>query len=112
VDGRDAKADLETFWRQIQQFSAAVHRGEITGSTGQPFRHVVVVGIGGSYLGTEFVACALEAFADKEISLDFLANVDIHNFGQRSGHASSRNRHCGSSSPKVTPPLKPWPTKT
>jgi glucose-6-phosphate isomerase len=80
VDGRDAKADLQDVLEQIQRFSSAVHQGEIAGSTGQPFRHVVVVGIGGSYLGTEFVACALEAFADKGISLDFLANVDIHNF--------------------------------
>ena len=59
-----------------------MHQGEILGSTGQPFRHVVVVGIGGSYLGTQFVANALEAFADKGVSLEFLANVDIHNFGR------------------------------
>jgi glucose-6-phosphate isomerase len=39
------------------------------------------VGIGGSYLGTAFVARALEALADKDIALYFLANVDIHNFG-------------------------------
>jgi glucose-6-phosphate isomerase len=82
VDGRDIKADLETVRRQIQQFSGSVHRGEIIGSTGQPLRHVVVVGIGGSYLGTQFVANALEAFADKGVSLEFLANVDIHNFGR------------------------------
>lgn len=80
VDGKDAKADLQDVLEQIRFFSKAVHQGEITGSTGQLFCHVVVVGIGGSYLGTEFVACALEAFADKGISLDFLANVDIHNF--------------------------------
>ena len=82
VDERDIKADLETVRRQIQQFSGSVHRGEIIGSTGQPFRHVVVVGIGGSYLGTQFVANALESFADKGVSLEFLANVDIHNFGR------------------------------
>ncbi|WP_319525354.1 glucose-6-phosphate isomerase [uncultured Desulfosarcina sp.] len=80
VDGRDAKADLHNVLEQIRLFSTAVHQGEITGGTGQPFSHVVVVGIGGSYLGTEFVACALEAFADKGFTLDFLANVDIHNF--------------------------------
>ncbi|BBO73599.1 glucose-6-phosphate isomerase [Desulfosarcina widdelii] len=80
VDGRDAKAELQDVLEQIRPFSKAVHQGEITGSTGQAFSHVVVVGIGGSYLGTEFVACALEAFADKNLSLDFLANVDIHNF--------------------------------
>jgi len=80
VDGRDAKADLQNVLKRIRRFSKAVHQGEIIGSTGQPFCHVVVVGIGGSYLGTEFVACALEAYSDKGLSLDFLANVDLHNF--------------------------------
>lgn len=80
VDGRDIKPDLKRVLDQIRSFSEAVHRGAITGTTGLPFRHVVVVGIGGSYLGTEFVARALDAFADKGLSLDFLANVDIHNF--------------------------------
>jgi glucose-6-phosphate isomerase len=52
----------------------------LTGNNSQAFRHVGV-GIGGGYLGTEFVATALEVFADKGITLDFLASVDIHNFG-------------------------------
>lgn len=81
VDGRDVKPDLKRVLEQIRTFSESIHRGDTTGSTGRVFRHVVVVGIGGSYLGTEFVARSLEAFADKGISLDFLANVDIHNFG-------------------------------
>jgi glucose-6-phosphate isomerase len=80
VDGRDVKPDLQNVLERIRRFSTAVQNGEVKGSTGHPFRHVVVVGIGGSYLGTEFVACALEAFADRGLSLDFLANVDIHNF--------------------------------
>jgi glucose-6-phosphate isomerase len=81
VDGQDVKADLKRVRGQIRTFSEKIHRGEITGSTGRVFRHVVVVGIGGSYLGTEFVAGALAALADKGIGLEFLANVDIHNFG-------------------------------
>lgn len=81
VDGRDIKPDLKNVLVQIRNFSEAVHRGEVAGSTGKTFRHAVVVGIGGSYLGTEFVSRALETFADKDISLEFLANVDIHNFG-------------------------------
>ena len=81
LDGRDVKADLIKQREKIRTFADAMHRGEITGSTGREFKHIVVVGIGGSYLGTEFVASALEAFADKGLSLNFLANVDIHNFG-------------------------------
>ena len=80
VDGKNVVPELEAVRDEIRSFSKSVHRGDITGSTGKTFRHVVVVGIGGSYLGTEFVATALEAFANKQLTLSFLANVDIHNF--------------------------------
>ena len=82
LDGRDVKADLRQVRDQVRHFSRKVHDGAVQAGCGMPFRHIVVVGIGGSYLGTEFVAGALEAFADKDMTLDFLANVDIHNFGR------------------------------
>ncbi len=82
IDGRDVKADLGQVLKQIRDFTTNVHEGGVHAGNGGPFRHVVVVGIGGSYLGTEFVAHALAAYADKNITLDFLANVDIHNFGR------------------------------
>jgi glucose-6-phosphate isomerase len=81
LDGQDVMPEIRRVRDQISAFSKRVHSGEITGSTGKPFQHVVVIGIGGSYLGTEFVSTALAAFADKKITLHFLANVDIHNFG-------------------------------
>lgn len=81
VDDRDVMPDIRRVREQIRQFSRRVHSGEITGSTGKPFRYVVVIGIGGSYLGTEFVSTAMAAFADKGIRLHYLSNVDIDNFG-------------------------------
>ncbi|MFZ5563831.1 MAG: glucose-6-phosphate isomerase [Thermodesulfobacteriota bacterium] len=75
-------AEMKRVRDEMRQFAGAVTAGEISGSTGRPFSHVVVVGIGGSYLGTEFVASALAAYADRGIRLHFLANVDIHNFGR------------------------------
>jgi glucose-6-phosphate isomerase len=35
----------------------------------------ILIGIGGSYLGTEFVSRALEAFADKDIEIDFFCQM-------------------------------------
>ncbi|MGD9369067.1 MAG: glucose-6-phosphate isomerase, partial [Desulfobacteraceae bacterium] len=67
LDGHDVTADIRRVCAEMKQFSDGVHKGEIKGSTGLPFRHVVVVGIGGSYLGTEFVSTALAAQADKGI---------------------------------------------
>ncbi len=82
VDGKDVMPEIRKIRETIKEFTSKVHSGEITGSSGKPFRHVVVIGIGGSYLGTEFVSEALYAFADKDIRLHYLSNVDVHNFGK------------------------------
>jgi glucose-6-phosphate isomerase len=81
VDGADVMPDIRRVREEVRHFSEKVHRGEVTGSTGKPFRHVVVIGIGGSYLGPEFVSTALNVYADKKIRLHYLANVDINDFG-------------------------------
>jgi glucose-6-phosphate isomerase len=81
VDGQDIMPEIRRVRDQIKDFCAQIHGGKITGANGRPFRHVVVIGIGGSYLGPEFVSTALAPLADKGISLHYLANVDIDNFG-------------------------------
>lgn len=81
VNGQDVMPEIRRVREQIKQFCEQVQAGRITGANGQPFRHVVVIGIGGSYLGTEFVSTALAALANKGIRLHYLANVDIQNFG-------------------------------
>ena len=82
VDGQDVMPEIKRVRREIKDFSEEVHSGKLTGSTGKPFQYVVVVGIGGSYLGTQFVSESLAAYADKGVQLHYLANVDIHNFGR------------------------------
>ncbi len=81
-NGRDVMPEISRVRDEIRQFAHQVHSGEITGTNGMPFKDVVVIGIGGSYLGPEFAAIAMESFADKGISLHFLANVDIDSFGR------------------------------
>lgn len=85
LDGRDVASELAKVRNAIQTFSVQIHDGAITGSTGKPFRDVVVVGIGGSYLGTEFVATALSSGSQPRMRLHYLSNVDIHNFGDIAG---------------------------
>ena len=82
VDGVDVMSDIRRVRDELRRFSAQIIQGEITGSTGKRFSHVVVIGIGGSYLGTEFVSESLRAYADTGIRLHYLSNVDIHNFGR------------------------------
>ena len=68
--------------RQIKNFTARIHNKKIKGSTGKSFTDAVVIGIGGSYLGCEFVYNALKHGVEPLINLHFLPNVDIDNFGQ------------------------------
>ena len=70
---------------QIQDFTEQVRSGEYKGLTGKPFKTVLCIGIGGSYLGPEFVYEALKADPDAEKAaqgrtLRFLANVDPVDF--------------------------------
>ncbi len=76
----EKKRQLDQVNEQIVTFSNQVRTGEICGSTGKKFTHAVVVGIGGSYLGCEFVYTALRQTIRPKISLHFLSNVDIDNF--------------------------------
>ena len=85
VDGKDVMPEIRQVRANIREFSEKIHEGEIRGATGKAFRHAVIIGIGGSYLGTEFVAHALHGVSDKNIELHFLSNVDIHNFGRLVG---------------------------
>jgi glucose-6-phosphate isomerase len=53
--------DIQAVARDIRTFSREVREGRITGTRKKPFTDAVVVGIGGSYLGCEFVYTALKA---------------------------------------------------
>lgn len=83
VDGRPVNADVHAVLRRIRAFSSDLRSGTLVGATGKPLKNVISVGIGGSYLGPEFVFEALrhdresgaEAGAQGR-TLRFLANVD------------------------------------
>merc|ERR1719352_37120 len=65
----------------MSAFAEKVRSGEWKGHTGKPLTTVLCIGIGGSYLGVEFVFEALKtdpkaAAAAKGRRLRFLANVD------------------------------------
>jgi glucose-6-phosphate isomerase len=84
--------DIQTVAQKIRSFSEDIQHRRITGTRKKPFTDAVVVGIGGSYLGCEFVYKALKATQSSGtrhpeagpqlLNLHFLSNVDIDNFGQ------------------------------
>ena len=79
---------VKTVWEvrdRIQAFSDKMRSGDFHGYSGKKLTNVVVIGIGGSYLGPEFVYEALRYDdkcneAGKGRTLRFLANVDPTDF--------------------------------
>lgn len=67
--------------QKIKTFVAAVHSGAIAPSAGKRFKHVLVVGIGGSALGPQFVNQALQSVADP-MTISFFDNTDPDGMGK------------------------------
>jgi glucose-6-phosphate isomerase len=59
----------------VQTFAAAVHSGQIRAKSG-PFQNVLLVGIGGSALGPQFVSAALGSPANDRMKMFFFDNTD------------------------------------
>jgi glucose-6-phosphate isomerase len=81
VDGENVVPAVHAVLKQIREFSDAVRSGAWKGCTGKKLTSVVAIGIGGSYLGANFVYESLHTDADsaaaaKGRQLRFLANVD------------------------------------
>ncbi|CAI5724104.1 unnamed protein product [Peronospora destructor] len=81
VDGHDVVPDVHEVLESIRSFSDEVRAGSFVGATGKKLKNVISVGIGGSYLGPEFVFEALRhepvaKAAAEGRNLRFLANVD------------------------------------
>ena len=68
-------AAIRAALRQIHQFVARVHAGEVAGQAG-PFRHALIIGIGGSALGPQFVNEALGRPVGAPARLHFFDNTD------------------------------------
>ncbi|WP_299981219.1 glucose-6-phosphate isomerase [Desulfobacula sp.] len=82
LDDLDVISEINRVNKQIKYFSQKVHNNDLKGSTGRSFTDAIIIGIGGSYLGCEFVYTALKHTIEPVINLHFLPNVDIDNFGQ------------------------------
>ncbi|MDB6018563.1 MAG: pgi [Pedosphaera sp.] len=59
----------------IKQFAAEVHNGTLRGASG-PFKNLLVIGIGGSALGPQFVSHALGQPGKDKMAIYFFDNTD------------------------------------
>mmetsp|Transcript_6077 Transcript_6077/g.12533 ORF Transcript_6077/g.12533 Transcript_6077/m.12533 type:complete len:804 (+) Transcript_6077:143-2554(+) len=81
VDDMDVVQEVHEVLDQIKEFTEGVRSGELRGYTGKRLRNIVSVGIGGSYLGPEFLHECLKTEPEGVnsalgYSLRFLSNVD------------------------------------
>lgn len=81
VDGQNVVEEVHEVLDQIKAFTEGVRSGELRGYTGKRLRNIISVGIGGSYLGPEFLHEVLKTEPEGVnsalgYSLRFLANVD------------------------------------
>lgn len=75
----ELRADIEETNKRIKTFTADVHAGKITAENGKAFQHVLLIGIGGSALGPQFVADALGSSRDP-MDIYFFDNTDPDGF--------------------------------
>ncbi|MCR5877757.1 glucose-6-phosphate isomerase [Phenylobacterium sp. J367] len=75
AQGQPVSAEVDEVLGRMRTFAEAVRSGARRGATGQPFRAILHIGIGGSDFGPRLVWEALRPL-DPQIELRFAANVD------------------------------------
>ncbi len=75
----ELRADVETTNARILEFAGQVHRGEIKPNPQDKFEHLLLIGIGGSALGPQFIADALGR-PDDPLDIFFFDNTDPDGF--------------------------------
>ena len=75
----ELRADIVETNARIHKFASDIHVGRIPAPGGKPFEHVLLIGIGGSALGPQFVADALGSSSDL-MDVFFFDNTDPDGF--------------------------------
>ena len=76
VNDEDVKPAIAKAFAQMKDICQQIHSEQWKGFTGKPIRHVVNIGIGGSYLGLNVVTSALKAWHTHNITPHYVANID------------------------------------
>jgi glucose-6-phosphate isomerase len=76
VDGVDVISEVHAVLARMAIFSEQIRSGIWRGHTGQPIRHVINIGIGGSDLGPVMAYEALKHYCQRDLDLRFVSNID------------------------------------
>ncbi len=75
-EGSDIAPDVAAALAQMAEFTQLIHQQQWRGCTGLPIKHIVTIGVGGSYLGTMMCVEALKDFAIAPLQFHFISTVD------------------------------------
>lgn len=73
---KEIKDEIDTCLANIKKFAKAVHEGTIKPQKAKLFKNLLVIGIGGSALGPQFVAKGLASATDDKLKPYFFDNTD------------------------------------
>ncbi|WP_252177458.1 glucose-6-phosphate isomerase [Endozoicomonas sp. 4G] len=76
VDGEDVMPKIRDTHERMKRITDSVHSGEWQGFTGKPIKHIVNIGIGGSYLGLKTAINALTPYHVEGLEHHYVANID------------------------------------
>jgi len=82
VGGENVVPRVHEVLGRMARFADQVRGGQWTGHTGRRIRNIVNVGIGGSDLGPVMAYEALRHYAERELRLRFVSNVDGTDFAE------------------------------
>ena len=76
IDGQDVMPEVNRVLNQMENFSDRIISGDLQGYSGKKISDIVNIGIGGSDLGPLMVTEALRPYAQNDICVHFVSNVD------------------------------------
>lgn len=76
VDDQNVVPEVHAVLNKMADFADRLRSGVWKGFTGKPIRNVVNIGIGGSDLGPVMAYEALRFYADRNLTMRFVSNID------------------------------------
>ncbi len=76
VDGDDVVPNVHEVLDRMATFADSLRAGQWAGFTGKPIKNIVNIGIGGSDLGPVMAYEALRHYAQRDLTVRFVSNVD------------------------------------
>ncbi|WP_221088997.1 glucose-6-phosphate isomerase [Deinococcus aquaedulcis] len=76
VDGHNVVPEVHEVLGRMSAFAEEVRAGRWLGHTGKPLKNIVNIGIGGSDLGPVMAYEALKFYAQRDLTVRFVSNVD------------------------------------